>query len=77
MRSSTSKGSDGSTVKETTTSDGEGNKVTKRSVTSSDGDEKTVYSAQSSDGQSFEYETSSAVTDPSGTENWWSRLWSW
>ncbi len=55
MKSSTSKGSDGSTVRETTTSDGDGNSVTRKSVTSSDGDSKTTYVAQSSDGSKVEY----------------------
>ena len=51
MKSSTSKGSDGSTVRETTTSDGNGNHVTRKSVTSSNGDSQTTYVSQSSNGK--------------------------
>jgi hypothetical protein len=79
VKSTTSKGSDGSTVRETTTSDGDGNKVTRKSVTSSDGGSKTTYTAQSSDGKKVDYSdtSSQSFAETSGTGEWWSRLWTW
>jgi hypothetical protein len=79
VKTSTAKGSDGSTVRETTTSDGDGNTVTRKSTTSSDGGSKTTYTAQSSDGKKVEYSdtSSQSFAGTSGTEGWWSRLWTW
>jgi hypothetical protein len=53
--------------------------VTRKSVTSSDGDSKTSYVAQSSDGEKAEYSdtSSQSFAGTSGTEGWWSRLWTW
>jgi hypothetical protein len=53
--------------------------VTRKSVTTSGGDSKTTYVAQSSDGGKVEYSdtASQSFAGTPGTEDWWSRLWSW
>ena len=53
--------------------------MTRKSVSTSDGGSKTTYVAQSSDGKKVEYSdtSSQSFTAGSGTEGWWSRLWTW
>jgi hypothetical protein len=53
--------------------------VTRKSVSSSDGDSKTSYTAESSDGEKVEYSdtSSQSFAGTTGTEGWWSRIWTW